>query len=90
MARFFGYGTLQPVKEIDISFTMAELRKVCDGASKGNFNGTVRQGNETFVITREMCSGFLIDVMECALVKVGVRDGDYAKYSISHLRKMLL
>ena len=66
------------------------MRLSCRSLRVAGFNGTVTNGKEVFVITPEMCAGFVVDVIACAMKTVGLRDGDYAKYALEHFRAMLL
>ena len=63
---------------------------MCESLSLGGFNGTVTNGKEVFVITVEMCTGFLVNVIRCGLEKLGMRNPDHGKYAVEHFLKMIL
>lgn len=45
---------------------------------------------ETFHITHEMCSGYVLDTLRCTLKKTDLRDVEWGKYTVSHFKKLLL
>ena len=90
MAYFMDYGSLQPKSDVDVAGMLRMLKVWCKAMEKGGVNGTVTNGKEKFVITPEMCSGFVYDFTKCGIDKVGVTDGDYVKETGAHIKNMLL
>lgn len=56
----------------------------------GKHTISVKHGREKYILTTPMCLEFVYDVMKCAMNKTGIRDGESAKYTASHFKKMLL
>lgn len=69
---------------------LALLRKTCVAMRETNTTILVRQGHEKFLVSSEMCLGFLHKTIECGFKKVGIRNGEYAKYATEYYKKMLL
>ena len=89
-AYYTGYGTLRPETGGNMDEMLRMLKVFCAAMVKGGANGTKSNGRETFVITFEMCNGFVYEVTRCGLKSVGIPDGDYIKLTAEHFKKMLL
>lgn len=85
------YGQLRVETYDNVDDMLSLLRKFCDTFAKaGDRNFVVKHGNETFRFTSAMCHGFIHDVVECGLKRVGLRNVEAAKYTVGHFMKMLL
>lgn len=69
---------------------LALVRKTCEAMGKGNLTIRVKNGKEEYHINQKMCHDFLYKAMECGLKKCGLRNGDYAKYTVEHILRLLL
>ena len=75
----------------DADGMLSLLRRYCGVWDKGGRrNFLARHGNQTFKFTSTMCLGFVYEVIECGLKKVGLRNAEVAKYTVGHYMKMLL
>lgn len=66
------------------------IRNYCASWERSNFTVKVEYRNETFHITADLCRGFVVDVLACGMKKAGLRESEYAKYTVSHFKRMLL
>lgn len=66
------------------------IKRYCGTWARGKRIPKARRGKEVFRFRPELCSGFIVDVAECAVRDIGIRDNEYVKYAIEHALKILL
>lgn len=69
---------------------MGLLTKFCEAWRIGGLRVTAKNGNQTYTIPPDVCHGYIFEIIECTFKKVGLRDPEFGKYTVSHFRKLLL
>ena len=83
-------GAKKSFNDTEADIYLLEIRHFCLAWKRAEFPIKVKDRNQTFGLRPELCLGIIMPILECGFKRIGIRNAEYAKYSVGHFRRMLL